>query len=851
VSASPAIAPRVVAAMGGKRSRSRAMVLARKKRGSAPPPPPDLTGGHPFESPANPRKKRFGDESDDDGGDDEAQMKGYASMVNVPPPPSPSQSAGVAGAVPGTTPARSRPTAVARQHRVTHFEAYYRAQRLGFVDESEWTDFFAHLRRPLPVTFRMSKMASLAAGVREALREGDDVLRPKTPVRTDAGRIVPPPRELAWCGGYQLGCDKNALKFSSDETLRHTQKWLVRHNSTGVLTRQAVDSMVPAAILGVEPHHRVLDLCASPGSKTTQALELLFRADATSDSRRAEPSGCVVANDISPRRCYFLVRRCAALGAATEALMVTNHHAQWFPNPSAPLSPLFESPSARARGTDGSQKTAKETNAKETNASPRSPRYPAGTFDRIICDVPCSGDGTLRKNPQIWNEWRPEFAIGLHALQLRIALRGVALLKVGGYMVYSTCSFNPVENEAVVAALVEKCGGAVEIVDASDRVRGLRRRAGMTTWKVLTAEDEGAMTEWKTFEDTRREGATISPGLRRAFARSVFPPKASGVTKLGKRIKGPPLERCMRLVPHDQDMGGFFATLLRKVGPIPGPPPRRAAAEAVSKNTKKNAETPEDAAETPLPPMTTPTPKTHAYVPVRTDVLRALNEAWGTDMTAACLFARDASATPATLTYFAPGARAQCAEADGASRVKCVWGGARVFERRGAGVGEWKPRKPVELVGAGSSLSDLGEDDVLEEERVTAASFVSRYRLTQDGASALARARSASSGPDGRFVAMPSRDVEKLLSSFGRDVPFKHLTPGSRRACEALSPGSIAVVLKGGGADDGACPPLAAERAADDALRLDWRYRRGLEGAPRAAADAIARRLRENREARG
>ena len=43
----------------------------------------------------------------------------------------------------------------------------------------------------------------------------------------------------------------------------------------------------------------------------------------------------------------------------------------------------------------------------------------------------------------------------------------------------------------------------------------------------------------------------------------------------------------------------------------------------------------------------------------------------------------------------------------------------------------------------------------------------------------------------------------------------------------------------------------SALRAADDALRLDWRYRRGLEGAPRAAADAIARRLRENREARG
>ena len=44
------------------------------------------------------------------------------------------------------------------------------------------------------------------------------------------------------------------------------------------------------------------------------------------------------------------------------------------------------------------------------------PLFATVTFDRIICDVPCSGDGTLRKNPQIWNEWRPEFAIGLHAL---------------------------------------------------------------------------------------------------------------------------------------------------------------------------------------------------------------------------------------------------------------------------------------------------------------------------------------------------------------------------------------------------------------------------------------------------
>ena len=307
-------------------------------------------------------------------------------------------------------------------------------------------------------------------------------------------------------------CDKNALKFSTDETLRHTQKWLVRHNSTGVLTRQAVDSMVPAAILGVEPHHRVLDLCASPGSKTTQALELLF-----APTRRV----LMTRDSIQTRRAGAWWRTISARGGVTfwsggarrsarrpRPLMVTNHHAQWFPNPSAPIS---ESPSARARGTDGSQT-----------------RYPAGTFDRIICDVPCSGDGTLRKNPQIWNEWRPEFAIGLHALQLRIALRGVALLKVGGYMVYSTCSFNPVENEAVVAALVEKCGGAVEIVDASDRVRGLRRRAGMTTLEGATAEDEGAMTEWKRSKTRVGKTRRFPPGCAERSRAPCSPPRLRG-----------------------------------------------------------------------------------------------------------------------------------------------------------------------------------------------------------------------------------------------------------------------------------------------------------------------------------
>ena len=72
-------------------------------------------------------------------------------------------------------------------------------------------------------------------------------------------------------------------------------------------------------------------------------------------------------------------------------------------------------------------------------------------FDRILCDVPCSGDGTIRKAPDIWRRWTPGNGNGLHPLQLRIALHACQMLKIGGRLVYSTCTFNPIEDEAVVA----------------------------------------------------------------------------------------------------------------------------------------------------------------------------------------------------------------------------------------------------------------------------------------------------------------------------------------------------------------------------------------------------------------
>ena len=138
-----------------------------------------------------------------------------------------------------------------------------------------------------------------------------------------------------------------------------------------------------------------------------------------------------MANDVDAKRAYILVRRLAPLGPACQKLVVTQHKAQKYPSLS----------------------------------HEREDRYLQGSFDRIICDVPCCGDGTLRKSPgalrhhsfafarwpcrwvaepplvvarvalagqvmtdhrcgvDMWRRWHPGFAIGLHTLQVRVALR--------------------------------------------------------------------------------------------------------------------------------------------------------------------------------------------------------------------------------------------------------------------------------------------------------------------------------------------------------------------------------------------------------------------------------------------
>ncbi|RKO95493.1 S-adenosyl-L-methionine-dependent methyltransferase, partial [Caulochytrium protostelioides] len=280
--------------------------------------------------------------------------------------------------------------------------------------------------------------------------------------------------------------------------------FLVAETEVGNISRQEAVSMVPPLFLDVQPGHIVLDMCAAPGSKTAQILEAIDQAD-SGDLLQ----GMVVANDADYERAHMLVRQSKRLHSPT--LIVTCHDAQFLPS---------------IRGTRASGRVVQ--------------------FDRILADVPCSGDGTLRKNKQIWSSWNPKNGNALHRLQLLIAERGARLLKIGGRMVYSTCSLNPSENESVIAELIWITGGALRLVDVSRELPALKRAPGLTTWKVMSPK-EVLYERWDDVPEADRN-RTVFPTL--------FPPPNAAELHL---------ERAMRIYPHYQDTGGFFVAVLEKV----------------------------------------------------------------------------------------------------------------------------------------------------------------------------------------------------------------------------------------------------------------------------------------------
>lgn len=168
----------------------------------------------------------------------------------------------------------------------------------------------------------------------------------------------------------------------------------------GLYYLQEPSAMTPAACLPVEPGESVLDLCAAPGGKAT-ALGAALNGE-----------GLLMANDISNSRAKALLRNLELFG----------------------ISNVF---------------VANETPA---HLAEQFPEF----FHKILLDAPCSGEGMFRKEEALVKDWTPEKSHELSKIQRELILQSADMLRPGGLLLYSTCTFAPEEDEGTIGFLLEQ-----------------------------------------------------------------------------------------------------------------------------------------------------------------------------------------------------------------------------------------------------------------------------------------------------------------------------------------------------------------------------------------------------------
>jgi len=417
--------------------------------------------------------------------------------------------------------------------------AYYKQQ--FFLKDGEFDDFMQGLRETLPASFRINTFDSGQANFLKRLIQGpefyqfltvsspnlsDGQLEKEEPSSTSHPNETEPshkppalealdwyPNKLAW----QMNITRLDLKRTP--ILQELHKFIMAETDNGFISRQEAVSMIPPLLLDVKHGQNILDMCAAPGSKTAQLLEYL--KNDIMDPHRATKGptknlfdeGLIVANDVDNKRCYMLVHQSSRLNSPN--CVITNQDAARLPD----------------------MKTFDQDESKQTSLK----------FDRILCDVPCSGDGTVRKNPDVWMKWSVGNANNFHGMQCKILRRGLELLKEDGLLVYSTCSMNPVEDEAVIASVLRLGEGTIQLEDVAQKLPSLKYRPGVSEWTVMN----------KNLEIIPNLHAVPSENATQIYP-SLFPPTES-------ESKAFQLHRCLRVLPHFQNTGGFFVAVLRKM----------------------------------------------------------------------------------------------------------------------------------------------------------------------------------------------------------------------------------------------------------------------------------------------
>jgi len=178
--------------------------------------------------------------------------------------------------------------------------------------------------------------------------------------------------------------------------------------------------------------------------------------------------------------------------------------------------------------------------------------------------VPCSSDAAIRKIPSKWQSWNTKDSQSLHPLQIQIFRRGIELLKVGGLISYSTCSLNPIENEAVVAAALKEFKGKIRLVKAE--LPGFKFQKGFKSWKFLNLKSKAKLEskgDEESFFDEYNSFADVPSELHGHVRETMFADHYDAEVL-------EQLPACLRVMPQHQNTSGFFITIIEKIAELDG-----------------------------------------------------------------------------------------------------------------------------------------------------------------------------------------------------------------------------------------------------------------------------------------
>lgn len=248
------------------------------------------------------------------------------------------------------------------------------------------------------------------------------------------------------------------------------------YHEAGVYYLQEASAMSAVALLDPKPGEKICDLCAAPGGKSTQI------------AGRMLGQGLLLCNEYSPARAKILARNIERMGVANAIV----------------------------------------TNEKTERLAAKLP----GFFDRVLVDAPCSGEGMFRKEEAAVTDWSQQTVEMCAARQAEILDNAARLLKPGGRLVYSTCTFAPEENEQTVAAFLDRHPEfAPERVDAPWFTPGEQGTYRMWPHKLLGEGHFGAVLRKLDGEegDIPEEKGTAMPKPWQSFAKEMGLPLPEGI----------------------------------------------------------------------------------------------------------------------------------------------------------------------------------------------------------------------------------------------------------------------------------------------------------------------------------